>query len=313
MHNWFESIQKEFSKYIIGHEETLQLLLTTLLANGHALLEGLPGIGKTFSVKVLAKLLGIEFNRIQFTPDLLPSDILGNIFYNKKNETFSFRKGPVFSDIILADEINRTPPKTQSALLEAMEEYQVTVEKKTYSLGEPFFVLATQNPIELAGTYPLPEAQLDRFMVMIELGFPKLEDEKQILSNTIIGRDSKHLNFKEIKPITNSGEISKMKKEAMKITVSEKVSDYILKLVRKTRKNKYIEYGASPRASVHLLQLSRIWAVKEKRDFVIPDDIQQLYKPVLKHRIILSTEAQMENIDKHAILNEILSSEEVPR
>ena len=163
MHKWFESVQKEFSKYIIGHDHVLQLLLTTLLANGHALLEGLPGIGKTFSVKVLSKLLGIEFDRIQFTPDLLPSDILGHIFYNKENETFSFRKGPIFSDIILADEINRTPPKTQAALLEAMEEYQVTVEKKTYLLGELFFVLATQNPIELAGTYPLPEAQLDRF------------------------------------------------------------------------------------------------------------------------------------------------------
>ena len=313
MHSWFENIQKKFSQYIVGHNEMLEILLTALLANGHALLEGLPGTGKTFSVKVLSKLLGLDFNRIQFVPDLLPSDILGHVFYNKSNESFSFRKGPVFSNIVLADEINRTPPKTQAALLEAMEEYQVTVERKSYFLDEPFFVLATQNPIELAGTYPLPEAQLDRFMVMIQIHFPSFTEEGDILLNAIRGKDSKNIDFSKISKVTNIQEIIKLKKNASKVTVNQKISNYILCLIRKTRQNKYVEYGASPRASVHLLQLARIWAFKEDRDFVIPDDIQKLYKYVLRHRIILSAEAQMENMNTDSILDKILASEEVPR
>ena len=264
-------------------------------------------------MKVLARLLGLRFDRIQFTPDLLPSDILGHIYYNKNNDNFAFRKGPIFSDIILADEINRTPPKTQAALLESMEESQVTVERRSYPLGDCFFVLATQNPIELAGTYPLPEAQLDRFMVMLRVGFPEFNEEKDILSNAIQGKDSKSIDFSKIQSVTDAQKIIKLKKEASKVTVGDKIFDYILALTRKTRKNKYIEYGGSPRASVHLLQLAQVWALKEKRDFVIPDDIQKIYKPVLRHRIILSTEAQMENIDTDSILDEILSSEEVPR
>ncbi len=313
MNSWFKNIQNKFSEYIIGYDETLELLLASFLASGHVILEGLPGTGKTFSVKVLAKLLGLNFERIQFTPDLLPSDILGHIYYNKNNTSFSFRKGPIFSNIILADEINRTPPKTQAALLEAMEEYQVTVERKSYSLGDLFFVLATQNPIELAGTYPLPEAQLDRFMIMIRVNFPKFSEEEKILSNAIQGKDSKNIDFSQIKQITSTQEISKLKEEAFKVTVSENIIDYLLRLIRKTRQNKYIEYGASPRASVHLLQLARVWGFKEDRDFVIPDDIQILYKYVLQHRIILSTEAQMENIDAGSVLDKILASEEVPR
>ncbi len=313
MHPWFKNIQKKFSEYIVGHNEMLEVLLTALLANGHALLEGLPGTGKTFSIKVLSKLLGLGFDRIQFTPDLLPSDIIGHVYYNKSNESFSFKKGPIFSDVILADEINRTPPKTQAALLEAMEEYQVTIERKRYSLGEPFFVLATQNPIELAGTYPLPEAQLDRFMIMIQVHFPDLSEEENILRNAIQGKDSKNIDFSKISKVTNVQEIIKLKKDASKVTVSQKVLDYILRLVRKTRQNKYIEYGGSPRASVHLLQLARIWAFKGERDFVIPDDIQKLCKYVLRHRIVLSTEAQMENMSADLILDNILASEEVPR
>ena len=313
MHSWFNSIEKEFSQYIIGHEHFLQVILATLLSNGHVLLEGLPGIGKTFSVKVLSRLLGVSFERIQFTPDMLPSDILGFLFYKKESETFSFRKGPIFSNIVLADEINRTPPKTQSALLEAMEETQVTIEKESHPLPKPSLVLATRNPIEIAGTYPLPEAQLDRFMVMLRMGFPNEEEEKKILHNAIQGRDSKHLNFEEIKPVTNAQEIERSSKEASKVSVSDSLIDYILRLIHNTRKHKSITYGASPRAATHLLQLARAWALKEERDFLIPDDIQQLFKYVIYHRIILSIEAQMENIDKDKILDEIINSENAPR
>ena len=313
MHSWFNSIEKKFSQYIIGHEHFLQVILTTLLSNGHVLLEGLPGIGKTFSVKVLSRLLGINSERIQFTPDMLPSDILGHLFYKKESETFSFRKGPIFSNLILADEINRTPPKTQSALLEAMEEAQVTIERKNHPLPKPYLVLATQNPIEIAGTYPLPEAQLDRFMVMLRIGFPNKEEEKKILHNAIQGKDSKHLNFEEIKSVTNAQEIERLSKETLKVSVSDSLIDYILRLIRNTRKHKSIVHGVSPRAATHLLQLARSWAFKEERDFLIPDDIQQLFKYVVYHRIILSTEAQMESIDKDKVLDEIINSQDAPR
>ena len=313
MPSWFNTIEEKFSEYVIGHEHFLQIILATLLSNGHVLLEGLPGIGKTFSVKVLSRLLGIGSERIQFTPDMLPSDILGYLFYKKASETFSFRKGPIFSNIILADEINRTPPKTQAALLEAMEETQVTIEGKSHPLPKPFLVLATQNPIEISGTYSLPEAQIDRFMVMSRMGFPNIEEEKKILRNTIQGKNSKQVDFEKIKPVTNAQEIEQLSQEASKVNVSDALIDYILRLIRSTRTHKSIAYGASPRAATHLLQISRAWAFREERNFLIPDDIQILFKDVIYHRIVLSTEAQMEGIEKDRVLDEIISAEDVPR
>ncbi len=313
MHPWFEKIEKAFSEYIIGYEHTLHLLLTSILARGHVLLEGLPGIGKTFSAKVLARLLGLDFNRIQFTPDLLPGDISGYLFFNKETGNLAFRKGPVFAHFILADEINRTPPKTQSALLEAMEEYQISIEGKSHSLPTPFFVLATRNPIELSGTYNLPEAQMDRFMLMINMQYPKFPEEKLILTNALNGKDGKRTNFQTISSITDKKEIESIQKEIIKVTVKDTIIDYIIRLIQKTRSHKNVIYGPSPRTSVHLLQLARAWSVKEKRDYVIPDDIKTLFKNVVGHRIIISTEAQMENITANHILQDIITNEYVPK
>ena len=313
MNTWFQKVQDHFAEYIIGQETNLQLILVSMLSRGHVLLEGLPGVGKTFTVKVLSRLLGVDYSRIQFTPDLLPTDILGYFFYNKDTSSLSFRKGPIFSNIILADEINRTPPKTQAALLEAMEEYQVSIEGKSYPLQEPFFVLATQNHIELSGTYNLPEAQLDRFMVMIKIKYPTIEDEKKILMNILKGRAGKRFDINTVQSVTNRIEFESIQKQLSSITVKDDIVDYVLRLVANIRKHRHTVYGPSPRAASHLIELARGWALKDERDYVIPDDIKFLSKYALSHRIIISAEAQMENISKEDIIEDIINKEDVPR
>lgn len=310
---WYTEIETVFNQHLIGHGQNLKLILTSLLARGHVLLEGYPGSGKTFMIKILTELLALKFQRIQFTPDLLPSDILGYSIFRKEQNKLDFIHGPVFSQMILADEINRTPPKTQAALLEAMEEYQVTIEGTRYKLEEPFFVLATQNPIEMAGTYPLPEAQLDRFMLMLRIQFPPAEEEIDILKNSTEGKDGKNLDFSKIKKVTDSKGIIKLQKYLEHIEINDSILQYIIELTQKTRQHPQLEYGISPRAATHIVHLSRAWALLEGRDYVVPADVQQLWLPVGRHRVILAAEAEMESVTTDRLLAEILQSIEAPR
>ncbi|MFA4640442.1 AAA family ATPase [Pyrococcus kukulkanii] len=310
VHKKAEIILEEVKKAIVGKDDVLKLMLATILADGHILIEDLPGLAKTLMAKSFARALGLEFKRVQFTPDLLPSDILGVNVFNQKTLEFEFKRGPIFTNVLLADEINRAPPKTQSALLEAMQERQVTIEGKTYPLPRPFIVIATQNPIEQEGTYPLPEAQLDRFLVRLRVGYPSKEDEKEILRRRI-ERKKEEI---DINPVVSVEEVIEMQREVEDVYVSEAIIEYITSIVWTTRENKRdIEVGVSPRGSLALLKLSRAYAAIEGRDYVIPDDVKKVAMPALSHRIILKRELWYTRVSQESIIGRILERVPVPK
>ena len=300
-------IIENLARVFIGKKNVLELVVVSLLAQGHVLIDDVPGVGKTMLAKALAKSLGCRYKRIQFTPDMLPSDITGVSIYDQSAKKFEFRQGPIFTNILLADEINRATPKTQSALLEAMEEKQATVDGTTYILSQPFIVLATQNPIEYEGTFPLPEAQLDRFFLKIHIGYPSLNDEIKIIQDQKIAHPIDSLN-----PVVNEEEILTNQKIVREIFVSDLINKYIVQIIRNTRENKDIYLGCSPRGSLALSRAGQIYAAMSGRDYVTPDDIKFLAVPVLSHRIIIQPTARLKNLTADAILTDILFETEVP-
>lgn len=303
------SLKAEINKVIIGQEYMVDRILIGLLAGGHILLEGIPGLAKSLTANTVAKTIGIDFKRIQFTPDLLPADILGTEIYNQKTGEFIIKKGPIFSNILLADEINRAPAKVQSALLEAMQENQVTIGDVTYQLDKPFLVIATQNPIEQQGTYPLPEAQQDRFMLKLKIEYPKREEEKQIIQRF----SKERTNEPPLKKILSRDTIVQLRSLIDEIYVDENIQNYVLDIVFKTReKNLYIACGASPRASLSLIKASKCKAFMEGRNFVIPDDVKSIVYDVLRHRILLSYEAEAEDITSEDLITQILEKVNLP-
>jgi MoxR-like ATPase len=304
-------LRDEIARVIVGQEKMVDYMLIAILAKGHILLEGVPGIAKTLAAKLMAKTIDTGFSRIQFTPDLMPSDIIGTSIFNLKTSEFDFKRGPVFSNIILIDEINRAPAKTQSALFELMEEQQVTVDGKTYKMAEPFIVFATQNPVEQEGTYKLPEAQLDRFLFKIEIGYPSIEEEMDIITKH-------HKNpvltlLSDIRKILDPEKVGKFQQIIKSVLIEEPLIRYIAEIVNKTRNNNSLFLGASPRASLAILNGSKAWAALNGRDFVIPEDIKEMVYPVLNHRIILTPEKEMEGISTKKVISQIIESVEVPR
>lgn len=306
-----ENIKNEISKVIVGQEELLNLLIVSILASGHALIEGVPGIAKTLSAKLLAKSIHADFNRIQFTPDLMPSDIIGTSVFNPANQEFTFKKGPIFSNILLIDEINRSPAKTQSALFEVMEERQITVDGKCYTLDKPFLVFATQNPIEHEGTYRLPEAQLDRFLFRIKINYPNIEEETKILSNNHQRKNQEETSI--LNSVIDKNKIIEFQNLIKEVHIEEKLLSYIAKIVSKTRNFSDLYLGASPRASLNILNASKAYAAMQGKDFVSPADIQYITPHVLNHRIILSPEKEMEGIQPEEIIKTIVSSIDIPQ
>ncbi len=312
---FIDLINLEMSKIIVGQKHMTERLLIGLLSNGHILLEGVPGLAKTLAIKTLSSIIDADFSRIQFTPDLLPADLIGTMIYSQKNEEFIVRKGPVFANFVLADEINRSPAKVQSALLEAMQEHQVTIGESTFSLPDPFLVMATQNPIEQEGTYPLPEAQVDRFMLKVVLDYPKKEEEKIILRQNI------NKEYAEVKPVTSTKEILNARKVCREVYLDEKIENYITDIVFASRyPNDYklkkfanlISYGGSPRATINLAMAAKAYAFIKRRGYVIPEDVRAVAPDVMRHRIGLTYEAEAENITTEEIINEILNIVEVP-
>src|ERR1700752_7867 len=306
-------IRNELRKVIVGQDDAIEQILIALLAEGHALIEGVPGTAKTLTVKTLSRVINATYSRIQFTPDLMPSDITGTNVFNTATSTFNLRRGPIFTDILLADEINRTPPKTQAALLEAMEERQVTIDGEAYPLPPIFTVLATENPIEYEGTYPLPEAQLDRFQLKILLGYPNEEDEREVVARWNDGFNSKRLDEVDLQPLQDPSAIIQCRAEVARAQMEPGVQRYAVELVRRTRAHPFIHYGASPRASVALLLCSKALAANRGRDFVTPDDVRDVALPVLRHRLTLRAEAELDGVTHDAVITDILKSVEVPR
>jgi MoxR-like ATPase len=303
------SFLEKYEERILGQGLNLRLLLSAVLAGGHVLLEGVPGTGKTQMVRTLASLLGGNFNRIQFTPDLLPSDITGSTIYNMKESAFQTLKGPIFTNILLADEINRTPAKTQAALLEAMEEKQVTIQGNTYPLPEVFFVVATQNPIEFEGTYPLPEAQQDRFLFKLQINFPSFEEEKTVLQQVI----EKRFTENQVESFIDMNTFQTIRQEIERVTVGENVLDYIMQIVRRSRESDSIRFGASTRAGISIGKAAQAWAYIHGRNYVTPDDIKMVAKPALRHRIQLSPHVELEGANVDQIIEELVGSVPVPR
>ena len=310
-----DALNMGMDKVIVGQKHLVESLLIGLLSNGHVLLEGVPGLAKTLAIKTLAQLIDANFSRIQFTPDLLPADVIGTMIYSQKKEEFQIKKGPIFSNFILADEINRAPAKVQSALLEAMQERQVTIANETFGLPKPFLVLATQNPIEQEGTYPLPEAQVDRFMLKVVIDYPKLEEEKLIIRQNINGDKF------EVKPILKADEIIEARKVVRQVYLDEKIEKYIVDIVFATRyPEKYdlkelkdmIGFGGSPRASINLALAARSYAFIKRRGYVIPEDVRAVAHDVLRHRIGLTYEAEASNMTSDEIVSKILNKVEVP-
>jgi MoxR-like ATPase len=307
-------VRTEIGRRVVGQQQMIDGLLTGILAGGHVLLEGVPGLAKTLAIKALAEAIDAGFRRIQFTPDLLPADLVGTMVYRQQTGEFVARKGPVFSNIILADEINRAPAKVQSALLEAMEERQVTIGDTTFELPQPFFVLATQNPIEQEGTYPLPEAQLDRFLLKLAVGYPSPEEELAILRRVGVEREI------PVRQVMNAADIQKLRRTASQITVDERIEQYIVRLVvasREQNKNvhtwaRYIEFGASPRATINLFRTAKVHALFEGRHYVVPEDVKHVAPAVLRHRIILSYEAESEELTPDDVVHYLLSAVPVP-
>lgn len=311
LHQAVNEVKTQMGKVIIGQHDFIELLIIALLSDGHVLIEGVPGIAKTLTAKLLARTISTNFSRIQFTPDLMPSDVLGTSVYNFKTAEFEFYKGPIFSNIVLIDEINRSPAKTQSALFEVMEERQITIEGKRFDMSPPFVVLATQNPIEQEGTYRLPEAQLDRFLFKIEVGYPDLEDEVKILER--FERQTDRQTLGDVQPVLDISALLEYRKQIQNLHISPELMRYIAQIVQKTRNQKGVYLGASPRASLSLLRTAKAYAAIQGRDFVTPEDIQFLAKPVMRHRLILSPEKEMEGSTSDDVLQQIIRSIEVPR
>jgi len=306
-------IEAELRKVIVGQDQVVEQILVALLAGGHVLIEGVPGLAKTLLVRSLAQALGVSFRRIQFTPDLMPADVVGTNVFNPKDLTFEVRRGPVFTNLLLADEINRTPPKTQSALLEAMEERQVTLDGQPHPLPEPFMVIATQNPIEYEGTYPLPEAQLDRFLMKIQMDYPAAEEERAILERHYRGFRAQELERAGIEQVLDRPGLLELRAAHRGVTVEAEVLDYINSIVRATRDWSTLAVGASPRGAVALLVCAQSLALLRGRDYVVPDDIKEMARPVLRHRVILRPEAEVEGVQADQVLEQILQSQPVPR
>lgn len=309
----FSRLSQALNQVIVGQEALVQQLLIALLSGGHVILEGVPGTGKTLLVRVLAQLVQAEFRRIQLTPDILPSDILGTNIFDLNSRNFTLKKGPVFTQVLLADEINRTPPKTQAALLEAMEEQQVTLDGESLPLSELFWVIATQNPLEFEGTYPLPEAQLDRFLFKLIVDYPDPAAEKQMLLNSQAGFQAKRLDLAKLRPIATVEQILQARQQARAITIQEPVMDYLLALVQRTRKHPDLSLGASPRSAVSWLQSSKAHAWLQGRNFVTPDDLKAVALPLLRHRLMLRPEAQLDGLQIDGVIAGLLNQVPVPR
>ena len=303
-----QSVISEVGKVVVGQDLMIKRLLMGLFTNGHILLEGVPGLAKTLTVNTLANVLKLNFNRIQFTPDLLPADITGIYIWNQKDQKFEFRKGPLFCNLLLADEINRAPPKTQAALLEAMQEHQVTIEGETHILPEPFVTLATQNPIESEGTYPLPDAQLDRFMMKLSMGYPGRPIERAIL----VKRKQRGKDDHTLQAITTPEKLREMQLSLEKVRIDDSIIEYIVEIIYRTREDPRVKVGSSPRGAQSLFKLSRALAVLSGRDYVIPDDIKRLSIYTLRHRIILKPEPRIKGVKTEEIVSEILEQVEVP-
>lgn len=306
-----QNLKNEISKVIVGQEQTIDLILVAILSDGHVLLEGVPGVAKTLTANLIAKTINTGFNRIQFTPDLMPSDVTGTSIFNAKTSDFEFKKGPIFSNIVLIDEINRSPAKTQASLFEVMQENQITMDGTTYKLDFPFIVLATQNPVEQEGTYQLPEAQLDRFMFKVKVSYPSLEQEIEILTRKNVLKNANELT--QINTILSPKELSEYRDIIADIQINESLIKYIAEIVNATRNNNSLYLGASPRASIALLKGSKALAALRGRNFVTPEEIKFLAPSVLDHRIVLAPEKEMEGVSKKDVVDEIINSIEIPR
>jgi len=305
------AVRNQIKKIIVGQDEMVKLIITALLADGHVLLEGVPGVAKTLTAKLTARSLDVGFSRIQFTPDLMPSDVIGTPVFNPKEAVFDFKRGPLFSNVVLIDEINRAPAKTQSALFEAMEERQITIDGKTYPLQAPFMVIATQNPIEQEGTYRLPEAQLDRFLFKIVVPYPSQEEELQILTQFHAMGSTDVVN--SIRPVLKAEQIATVRRQVKSLMIEEKLLQFIASLIHQTRNHKSIYLGGSPRASLAVMNASKAMAAINGRDFVTPDDIIEVVSPVLRHRLILSPDKEMEGVTEDAVIKQILQTMDIPR
>jgi MoxR-like ATPase len=307
-----EHVRNELGKVIVGQREALDQLLVVLLVGGHALVEGVPGLAKTLAVKTLAHIFQMQFQRVQCTPDLMPADVIGANVFNMASSSFALHRGPIFTDLLLVDEINRTPPRTQSALLEAMEERQVTIDGATHPLSPFFAVFATQNPIEFEGTYPLPEAQLDRFLVKIAISYPDAEQEIQVLQNFQNGFDPRNLGLAGIVPLPTEA-LRQAQQEVARVRVEPELFRYVVAIASRTRNWPAVSLGASPRAAVNLMLVAKAVAATEDRDYVIPDDVKSAALPVLRHRLVLKPEADLEGITAEQVIREITQSVEVPK
>jgi MoxR-like ATPase len=308
----FEHGREQIGRVIAGQQELIEQALLTLLCGGHALVEGVPGVAKTLAVKTLARFLSLVFRRVQGTPDMMPADILGTTVFSPKTNEFSLHKGPVFTQFLLADEINRMPPRTQAALLESMEERQVTMDGEAHSLDDYFTVFATQNPLEFEGTYPLPEAQLDRFLIKIKVGYPALSDERSILERHHASLEARDLELMAIEPV-ELPLLAAARREIRAIKVEPVIFDYVLAVVRRTREWPTLSLGASPRASASLLIVSKAYAARDGRDFLIPDDVKQAAVPVFRHRLVLRPEAELEGFDTDRVVADILAATALPK
>ncbi len=307
------SLREAIDKIIIGQSDIVQQLLVALLSGGHVIIEGVPGTGKTLLVKVLSRLIAADFRRVQLTPDILPSDILGTNIFDLNTRSFSLKKGPVFTEILLADEINRTPPKTQSALLEAMEEQQVTLDGETIALPSLFWVVATQNSLEFEGTYPLPEAQLDRFLFKLVIDYPERAAEKQMLQNAQAGFKAKRIDLEKLQPVATVEDIISWREQVQQVQVAENILDYLLSLIEQTRQHSDLALGASPRSAVAWLQAAKANSWLLERNYVTPDDVKEVAFPLLRHRLILQPEAQLDGVEIENAIRSILKQVPVPR
>lgn len=308
----FEQGREQIGRVIAGQQELIEQALLTLLCGGHALVEGVPGVAKTLAVKTLARFLSLVFRRVQGTPDMMPADILGTTVFSPKTNEFSLHKGPVFTQFLLADEINRMPPRTQAALLESMEERQVTMDGEAHALDDYFTVFATQNPLEFEGTYPLPEAQLDRFLIKIKVGYPLLSDERNILERHHASLEAKDLELMAIEPVEFSL-LATARREIRAVKVEPVIFDYLLAVVRRTREWPTVSLGASPRASASLLLVAKAYAARDGRDFLIPDDVKLAAVPVLRHRLVLRPEAELEGFDTDRVVADIIAATALPK
>ncbi len=308
-----QDIEHHLNQVLIGQQQVVREVLIALVSGGHVLIEGVPGLGKTLLVRSLGKVLELDFNRIQFTPDLMPTDVTGHAMYDQKSEQFRIRRGPAFTQLLLADEINRAPAKTQAALLEVMQERQITIEGKAFTLNEPYMVLATQNPLDQEGTYPLPEAELDRFLFKVLIDYPDHADETRLVNMVLDGTIRASLDVESLSPVTDAAGLKAMKALSDSVLIDDEVLDYALRTVRATRDFSGLSHGASPRASIALARASRVQALFEGRDFVTPDDVQQVARPVLRHRIQLSADAEIEGQTPETALGRLLEQVEAPK